>query len=199
MSNSKRSWSPIDHWYIITEKKSADNGGLALAEWLTEEVSFCALARQPARALYTNLGLHPAPHKLTCTVRRQYYIPMYLDKLNNCILSKYCRNIVIRLMILDHHLSAIHRWRLRRSPRSGTWSWLWSVRSYRQRTGGRVLRTVVFWRWPKAWRNCSLVSQVILILAAWQSVGVVVKILSGVVLIVSVVVLMVVENLLRAD
>ena len=41
----------------------------------------------------------------------------------------YCRNI--GLMIPDYHLSDIYRCRLRRSPRSGTWSWLWSVRSYR--------------------------------------------------------------------
>ena len=38
---------------------------------------------------------------------------------------------VMRSIIPDYHLSAINRCRLRQSPRSGTWSWLWSVRSYR--------------------------------------------------------------------
>ena len=45
--------------------KAADNGGLARAEWPTKEVSSGAPARQPAGALHTNPGLHPATHKLT--------------------------------------------------------------------------------------------------------------------------------------
>ena len=69
-------------------------------------------------------------------------------------------------MIPDYHLSAINQCRLRRSPWSGTCSWLWSVRSYRQRTGGRMQHTAVFWRSPKAWRDRSLVGLVILIIAA---------------------------------
>ena len=61
---------------FLAKQKAADNGGLARAEWPTKEVSSCAPARQPAGALHTNPGLHPATHKLTCTARRQYHVEM---------------------------------------------------------------------------------------------------------------------------
>ena len=64
-------------------------------------------------------------------------------------------------MIPDYHLFAINRCRLWRSPRSGTWSWLWSVTYWWSCVAYSGLLKVA-----KAWRDLSLIGEVVLIVVA---------------------------------